>query len=237
MVSVADAMTDLMVGAGVAPREKFTSVYSGMDVEPFLASPDHREAARRELGYGPDEVVVGKIARLARLKGHDSLIAAAGDVVRARPEVRFLLVGDGPLREELQRQIGAAGLSGCFRLLGLVPPERIPRLLAAMDVVVHTSLREGLARVLPQALIAGRPVVSFDVDGAREVGLPEVTGCVVPPLGSEPVAEAIVRLAADPALRERLGSEGRRRFTDQFRHERMAAQLRGLYERLLGRSS
>ena len=100
---------------------------------------------------------------------------------RAHPNVRFLLVGDGVLREPLRRQIAAAGLAGHFQFTGLAPPDRVPELIAAMDIVVHASLREGLARVLPQALIAGKPVVSFDVDGAREVVLPDVTGYLAPP--------------------------------------------------------
>ena len=74
MISVADAMTDLMVNAGVAPQEKFTTIYSGMDVEPLLAANAHRDRVRQELGYGPDDVVIGKIARLFALKGHDDVI-------------------------------------------------------------------------------------------------------------------------------------------------------------------
>jgi len=232
-ISVADAMTDLMVEAGVAPREKFTTIYSGMEVEPFLNSGEHRDRVRRQLGYKPEHVVVGKVARLFHLKGHEYVIRAARQVVDAQPNARFLLVGDGLLAPRLRRQIAAAGLGDHFQFTGLVPPEQIPGLIAAMDVVVHASLREGLARVLPQALIAGKPVVSYDVDGAREVVLPDQTGYLLPPKRVAEMADALIRLAADPALRDRLGSEGRRRFTDTFRHERMTEQIRALYERLL----
>jgi glycosyltransferase involved in cell wall biosynthesis len=235
LVSVADAMTDLLVDAGVAPREKFTTVYSGMDVEPFLAADQHRQPMRAELGYTDQHVVIGKIARLFHLKGHEYLIAAASSVVRACPQVRFLLVGDGLLRSDLESQIRQAGLESHFHFTGLVPPQRIPELVGAMDVLVHVSLREGLARALPQALIAGKPVVSYDVDGAREVVLDGETGFLLPPQTVEPLAEALIRLADDPLLRERLGRCGRRRFTGQFRHEHMTRQLRTLYERLLER--
>ena len=102
-----------------------------------------------------------------------------------------------------------------------------------MDILVHASLREGLARTLPQALIAGKPVVSYDVDGAREVCIPDQTGYLLPPKSVREMARALIRLADDPSLRDRLGSEGRRRFTDVFRHERMTAEIRSLYERLL----
>jgi glycosyltransferase involved in cell wall biosynthesis len=233
IVSVADAMTDLMVAANVAPREKFTTVYSGMEVEPFLAANGHRQQTRARLGYSDDHVVVGKIARLFHLKGHDDLIAAASEAVRSQPQLRFLLVGDGILQQQLRKQIQQAGLSDYFQFTGLVPPTEIPALLGAMDIVVHTSLREGLARVLPQGLIAGKPVVSYDIDGAREVVVSNETGVLLQPRDIDGLAAALQHLANDPGLRQRLGQEGRGRFTETFRHEHMTAQLRALYERIL----
>jgi glycosyltransferase involved in cell wall biosynthesis len=236
LISVADAMTRLMVDAHVASADKFTTIYSGMEVDPLVDSEPLRTPTRRVLGYGPEHVVVGKIARLFHLKGHEYLIRAARRVVAAQPNVRFLLVGDGVLKQSLQRQIADTGLSPYFQFTGLVPPERIPALIAATDMVVHVSLREGLARVLPQALIAGKPVVSYDIDGAREVVLPNQTGFLLPPRSIDPLVESILRLAADPGLRDRLGREGRQRFAHPFCHRRMTAQIRALYQNLLAKS-
>jgi glycosyltransferase involved in cell wall biosynthesis len=233
MVSVSDAMTELMVAGGVAPPEKFTTIYSGLEVEPFLAADSSRDAARAELGYRPEHIVIGKLARLVPLKGHEFLLRAAPAIVAAFPNARFLLVGDGILRRQLESQVARAGLAEHFQFLGLVPPERIPRLLAAMDIVVHVSLREGLARALVQALLARRPVVSYDVDGAREVVISGETGFLVPPKSIPELTAAINRLAADPALRAHLGAEWQRRFADQFRYERMVDELHKLYERVL----
>ena len=232
-ISVADAMTDLLVDGRVAGREKFTTIYSGMDVEPFRTANEHREATRKSLGYAPEHVVIGKIARLFRLKGHDDLLDAAGEVIRRIPQVRFLLVGEGILRAQLEKRIASAGLTAHFHFTGLVPPDQIPALIGAMDILVHTSLREGLARALPQALIAGKPVVSYDVDGAREVVRPDTTGELIPPRRTDLLGEALVKLAGDAELRQRLGGEGSRRFTDRFRHEVMTAQIRELYQTLL----
>lgn len=236
-VSVADAMTDLMVEAGVDRREKFTTIYSGMETEPFLQAHEHRQQVRRDLGYADEHLVVGKIARLFHLKGHDDVIAAAGQLVTRHPNVRFLLVGDGILRASLQQRIEREGLTPYFQFTGLVPPEQIPRLIGGMDIVVHTSLREGLARVLPQALIAARPVVSYDIDGAREVVLPGQTGCLLPPRDVAALAAALDELLSDGDLRERLGQEGRRRFAEVFRHQHMTEQTRALYERLTANCS
>ncbi len=229
LISVADAMTELMVAARVAPRDKFTTIYSGMDVEPFIACQRWASGARAELQFADDDIVVGKIARLFHLKGHEYLIDAAKTVVDRNPRVRFLLVGDGVLRGQYERKIAELGLTKHFVFTGLVPPERVPYYLSAMDVLVHTSLREGLARTLPQALIAGKPVISYDVDGAREVVLPGETGFLLPPKSVAPLADAIIELATDSALRSRLGESGARRFTDQFRHRTMSQRIRQLY--------
>ena len=234
VISVADAMTDLMVSAGVAQREKFTTIYSGMDVEPFLRADEHRERVRCELGYQPQHVVVGKVARLFELKGHEDVIAAARRLDR-EPNLRFLFVGDGLWREKLEQQIDQAGLTNRFQFTGLVPPGRIPELLGAMDILVHASRREGLARALPQALIAGKPVVSYDIDGAREVCIDGETGFLVRSGQFQDLGPPLLKLAGDPALRQRMGLEGRRRFTDQFRHETMTRRVREVYQRVLGR--
>lgn len=232
IVSVCDAMTEQALAAGVGRPEQYCTVYSGMDVDAFLHPARPRDEVRRELGLADDEVAFGTVARLFERKGHDDILAIAPAVLAANPRVRFVFIGDGILRDRLIAETERLGLRHAFHFVGLVPPGRIPELLAAMDAVVHPSLREGLARVLPQGLLTGRPVISYDVDGAREVVLPE-TGVLLPPRDLPGLQAAILRLAADPALRDALGREGRRRFAHQFRHETMTGQLRSLYERLL----
>lgn len=232
-ISVADAMTEQYVAAGVAPREKFVTIHSGFDVEPFLHPPKSAAEVRREWGIEPHQVVIGKVGRLFPLKGHEFVIRAAPEICTRFPHVRFLLVGDGILREQFQQEIAAYGLSDRFIFTGLVRPEKVAELLQAMDIVVHTSLWEGLARVLPQALIAGKPVVSYDIDGAKEVVIPGETGFLAPPESIEPLVQHLGRLVLEPQLREALGREGRARFTDQFRHETMTRRIREVYADVL----
>ena len=237
MVSVADAMTDQLVRAGVGERKQFVTVYSGMEVEPFLDSDRHRVAKRQELGYDEDHVVVGAIARLFHLKGHHDIIEAARLAIRQCPQIRFLLVGEGVLRESLEETIQRASLGDYFRFAGLVSPESIAHWIAAMDVVVHASLREGLPRAVVQALLAAKPVISYDVDGAREVVIPAETGYLLVPHDIKAMADAIVELTADPELRRRLGETGRRRCVDVFRYQTMTEKLRDLYVEVLERHS
>jgi glycosyltransferase involved in cell wall biosynthesis len=235
LVCVADAMTELMLANRIAPPEKFVTIYSGMDVDPFLHADEQHGVMRERLGFTTEHIVVGKIARLFELKGHEFVVAAARKVIDAQPNVRFLFVGDGNLRESLTREIASAGMTDYFHFAGLGDPSEIPGHVAAMDLLVHTSLREGLARALPQALIAGKPVISYDVDGAREVVIDRETGFLLAPRAIQPLAEAIVKLAADPPLRQQLGTAGQQRFTEQFRHETMSRRLRELYASLLER--
>ena len=233
IISVADAMTEQYVAAGVAAQDKFVTISSGMEVEPFLSPPRPRDVVRKELGFEPDDVVIGKIARLFHLKGHEYVIAAAPMIVKQHPNAKFLFVGDGLLRDEYQRYIDSLGLTGHFIFTGLVPPDRVPELIHAMDIVVHTSLWEGLARVLPQGLIAGKPVVSYDVDGAREVVLSGETGYLLPPNSIDELSHALNILVADPTLRDTFGQAGRQRFTDQFRHQTMTRRIREVYADVL----
>ncbi len=235
-ISVCDAMTDQYVEAGIAPREKFTTIYSGMDVDQFLTPSRDPATLRMELGLSPSDIVLGKVARLFHLKGHEYLIEAAPQVVKAVPNVRFLLVGDGILKSEFQRRIAELGLTKHFVFAGLVAPEAVGDYLHVMDVVVHTSVWEGLARVIPQGSIAGKPVISFAIDGAPEVCVPDETGLLVEPRNVPQLAEAMIRLATDAALRQRLGATGRDRFVEQFRHQNMTRRIRDLYARVINES-
>ena len=234
-ISVCDAMTEQYVAAGVAAADRFVTVYSGFDVEPFLSPPKPPEQIRLELGFGPEDIVIGKVARLFPLKGHEFIVPAAKAVIEQNPAVRFLLVGDGILRPQIEAELTSLGLRDHFVFTGLVPPGKVAELIHAMDIVVHTSVWEGLARVLPQGLIAGKPVVSYDIDGAKEVVIPGETGFLVPPRSISELSEALCTLASDPILRQRFGQTGRDRFTDLFRHQTMTKQIREVYASVLNR--
>jgi glycosyltransferase involved in cell wall biosynthesis len=173
--------------------------------------------------------LVTQVSRLAELKGHEYLLAAAQSLPAS---VHFCLVGDGALRGRIESAIDRQGLRPRFHLTGLVDPGRIPAILHATDILVHCSLREGLARALPQAMLAAKPFVSFDVDGAREVVLPGQTGYLVPPRDVPALAAALAELAADAPLRARLGAAGRQFARQRFDAKTMVDQIERLYLRL-----
>jgi glycosyltransferase involved in cell wall biosynthesis len=232
-ISVSDIVRQNAIAAGIDDAEKFCTIYSGMELDWFLNAAGDPAKVREEFGIPLDAPVVGKVARLFNMKGHDQLFDAAPEIVKRNPHVRFLLIGDGILQEHLQRRADAMGIRENFVFAGLIPRERIPQMIAAMDVVVHTSLREGLARVLPQGLAMGKPCVSYDLDGAPEVVIPGRTGFLVKPGDKEGLADAICTLVGDSDLRNRLGEEGRRIVDPAFRAETMVSQISDVYQHLL----
>jgi len=231
-VSVARAMTEQYLAAGIARPMQYTRIFSGFPLEPFLSIPDDAQL-RRQLGIGPGDFVLGKIARLFKLKGHDDLFAVAPQLVKRCPQMKFLLVGDGRWRSRFERAARASGLAQHFIFAGLVPPQDVARYVGIMDALVHLSLREGLPRALPQALAAAKPVVAYDCDGAREICLENETGFLIQPGDLPRLTERLVQLARDAALRERLGRRGQQLVRQWFSVERMVDELYALYMKLL----
>ncbi len=229
IISVADAMTAQALAAGVGCAAQYSTIYSAMEVETFLQRPRETDKVRAALKLPRKAVVITQVSRLAELKGHEFLIRAAQQIPNER--VCFCLVGDGRLRGQIESQIAELGLAKRFRLTGLVSPDRIPALLHASDILVHCSLREGLARALPQAMLAARPVVSFDIDGAREV-VDSDTGILLDPKDVPSLTMALETLADCPPLRKKLGAAGQAKCREMFDHKRMVGQIEALYQRL-----
>ncbi len=232
-VAVANAMIDQYLAAGIGPREKYSRIFSGFRLEPFLYSRND-PGLRARYGIAPGDLVVGKIARLFELKGHDDLFEIMPEFLGAFPNARFLLIGGGPWENRFREMASNHPiLRGKVIFTGLVPPEEIPGLTGMMDILVHLSLREGLPRALPQALAAAKPVVAYDCDGAGEVCISGETGFLVPARNKKLLLEDLRRLAADPALRARIGATGREFVRERFSVERMVNETDALYRRLL----
>lgn len=233
-VTVAEAMKKLYLSVGIGTPDQYTKIYSGFDLAPFLAAQNDI-ALRKQLGLSPEDLVVGKIARLFKLKGHDDLLRVGPKVIKQNPRLKFLFVGDGPWRERLQRDFAAVGLNKHVRFAGLVPPEKVPQFIGIMDLVVHLSRREGLPRALPQALAAGKPVVAYDCHGASEVCIHGQTGFLVRVDDLDALGASIMELALSKDLREQFGRAGRELVRQNFDVQQMTIRVLDLYQRLLGR--
>ena len=230
-VVVAEAMKRQYMAAGIGRSEQYTTIFSGFLLQPFLSATNDLQL-RAKFGLSPEDIIIGKVARLFKLKGHQDLLAVAPRLLRSCPRTKLLLVGNGPWRERFEAEVRSLGLGKQVVFTGLVAPADVPSLVGIMDVLVHLSLREGLPRALPQALAAARPVVAYDSDGAREVCLENETGFLLRPGDLSGLHERLLRLAQDPALRERLGRRGQQFVQGRFGVQSMVDDLQQLYLRL-----
>lgn len=200
-------------------------------VEPIEPPPAAQVAAqRRALGVAEDDILIGCVANYHPVKRHDLLIEAFASLRREGHNVRLLMVGDGPLRADLQRQIDGYGLGDSARLHGSVTDPK--PLLSAFDLVVQTSRSEGLPNALLEAAAAGRPIVATAAGGSDEIVIDGETGLLVPVNDVDAIAAAIRRAVTDSALRETLGSAARQRTETMFRMSRFVGEYAALYEEL-----
>lgn len=235
LISVNELTGRIAIEQGIGRPDQHITIYSGMDLEPFLSigqtlSP---EDAKRRFGIPPEAPVMGKVARLFPLKGHDQFFDAAAEVARLEPRAWFLVVGDGVLRPSLEAKAGELGIADRTVFAGRVNPQDVPAHIQAMDVLVHTSLREGIARVLPQGGAVGKPVVAFRLDGAPEVIRDGVSGFLVAALDTRALAERVITLFNDAELRARMGAQGRAFAAAHFGIETMVSRINDVYWRCL----
>ncbi len=233
-ISVADAMTAQATAVGIGRPEQFVTAYSAIDEDDFLEpiSQERKSKFRLKYGISEDAVVLVTIARLFMLKGHDYIIESAKELTKRYENCVWLFVGDGNLSEQYRQQVLESGLAERIRFTGLLPPSEIPLAIQSSDILVHCSLREGLARTLPQAMLCGRPAISFDVDGAREV-VDENTGRLIEPKNIEQLTNACAELIQDEDLRKRLGEQGRESVKTKFAPETMVNTIETVYNKLI----
>jgi len=231
---VAKAMIEKCVKNNIAPRDKFCLVRSGFKVEPFLYAKKDI-LLQRKLGISPNDIVIGKVARLFDLKGHKYLIAAFREVLAKHPNSKLLLVGDGILKETLMAQAEELGIRERVIFAGLVPPEKVADYIAQMDILVHASLREGLAKVIPQALLMGKPVISFDIDGAGELIVHKTTGMLTKPEDISELTDSINYIIENEAKANMMAIRGKKLALSLYPVDRMIAQIDELYSYALNK--
>jgi glycosyltransferase involved in cell wall biosynthesis len=232
LITVADAMTEQSLAAGIGTREQFTTIYSGMQTEWFSPDQHDRAACRAAVGLDPDDIAVACVARLFRNKGYEQLIPAMDMAIRQEPRLRFVWIGDGPDAEAYQQELRRRGIRDRVILTGLLPPDQVAGALAAADMLVHASQWEGLPRAVVQALLMEKPVVSFAIDGAPEVVLPGETGILVALNDADGLARAMLDLAANEETRRSFGRAGRELCLQRFDWREMVGRIEEVYNEL-----
>jgi len=203
-------------------------IANGVDIAAFTTTRSRRD----EFGFDAHIPVVGMIARLVPQKDPLSFVRMAHLVTGAIPDTRFLLVGDGPLRAAVEHAVREKSLDG--RMIATGFRDDIPELLQTMDVVVLTSVWEGLPLTLLEAMAAARPVVATRVQGSTDVVAEGETGVLVPPGDATQLAAAVVELIRKPEQRQRMGAKGRDRVEREFSVDRMVTATAGVYRSVLG---
>lgn len=206
-------------------------VRNGVPVAHLRRDPEAGAAVRRSLGIPGHAPVVGQVAVFRRQKRLDLWLEAAREVLRHRPETRFLLVGDGPLREETEAQARELGLGDAVSFPGL--QDDVRPFLSAMDLLLITSEFEGLPLVLLEAMALELPVVSSPVGGIPEVVRDGETGRLVPFGRPSEAAAATLEILASSSERATLGRAGRHRVAEEFDTDRMLGELEALYREVV----
>jgi len=226
-IAVSGALAGELAALGI-PRDQITVIYNGIDPAPFEAAAAGRFSRRRHAG----EIVVGTAARFAVQKGLSYFLEAAAALAPLFPQMRFLLIGDGPERPALEKLASRLSLPGRLTLCG--HRNDLPRLLAGIDIFVLPSLTEGFSLTLLEAAAAGCAVVATRVGGVPEVITDGVHGLLVPPADAVALARAVAALARNPELARRLARACRERVITEFTLERMLSRTAALYGRLAG---
>src|SRR3989449_747931 len=201
-------------------------IHSGVDLRKVRATRA-REEVRQELGIGSRTLLVGAVGRLSRVKGHAYFLRAAKLILQKEHGARFLIVGDGPLRDELVASATHLGVDRACLFLG--PRTDIYDLVAAMDIFVLPSLDEGIPMALLEAMALRTPVVASAEGGVPEIVTHRATGLLVTPRDERALADACLELALNPNWAQTLGARARRVVEDEFSHERNGQALMEVY--------
>jgi glycosyltransferase involved in cell wall biosynthesis len=231
VVAVSEGQAAKVRRAGVRP-ERVAVIHNAVHAGRFDAvDPAGRDALHALFPRAPG-LVVGAIGRLSPEKGFDQLILAARTLADARPDVGFVLFGEGPLREALRGQVVRAGLEGRFVLAG--HRADIDRFLPHLDVLAMSSHTEGLPCVLLEAMAAGVPVVATAVGGIPEAVADGASGFLVPPGDPAALADRIGRLLADEGLRRGVAGRARGRVREGFTFAAQAEAYARLFAAIVG---
>lgn len=230
LITISEPLKQWGLGLRIGRPEKYVTIYSGIEIEKFRVNIDIQQK-KAELGIGPEDKVVGVVAKLWEGKGHRCILQAAQGVVKRRPNVKFLFVGEGILKEKLQLLTHQLGLDEKVIFTGFRTD--IPELTAIFDIAVLASFFEGLGRVLLEAMALGKPVVASRVGGIVDVVDDGKTGILVPAQDAPALANALITLLLDAGLRMRMGKAARAKIDAKFSAQAMVSQIKDVYEQLL----
>jgi glycosyltransferase involved in cell wall biosynthesis len=231
IIVLGEGQRNEIASLGVAPLRKLEPIRLGLELGQFLDAQSARGGLRRELGLDDQTPLIGIVARLVPIKAHELFFEAATHVLKTLPAARFVIVGDGERRAELESLVDHMGLRQAVTFLGWRRP--MLGVYADLDVVALTSRNEGSPVALIEAMASARPVISTQVGGVPDVVVDGVTGLSVPSGDAGAMGEGILRLLRDRDLADRLAAAGRRHVYPRYDSSRLVNDVRSLYVREL----
>ncbi len=225
VVAVSEAIRQQVIHERKLPPEKVMTIHYGVDLKKFATTD--QTMTKTDIGVSDDHLILGTVARFDYPKGHKYLIDAAPAIVQKYPNARFVLVGDGPLRQEIEQQILKLGLSDHFVMLGF--RRDIQQLLGIFDLFILPSLSEGLPNAVLEAMACSKPVVATAVNGVVEVVEDGKTGFLVPPANSDRMAAAVLKILKSTENMKNMGKYGRERVVRHFSIEQQIRKFEELY--------
>lgn len=236
VVAIAPTVSrDIVETYKIADEARVRVVPLGLDLAPFAAVDDEARAlARAEMGIAPGRLVVSTAGRLTDIKRHDLFLEMAAIVARTRPDVDFVIAGDGELRTSLEALARARGIASQVKFLGWRTD--LTRIYGATDVFALTSRNEGTPVALIESMATAVPGVSTDVGGVRDVIVSPASGVLVPFGSAEALAEPMLALLADPARRRAMGDQARADVLARFDLDRLLTNTGALYDDLMAKA-
>ncbi len=231
VVGVGEAVRQALIRNEGFPAPRVATIYNGIDLSDYSRIPDDRIPIRRKLGIDLDDFVLIQVARLDALKDHATAIRALAHVAENRSDVKLVLVGEGPEEKSIRQLSQDLGLEDQIRWLGLRTD--VPRLLAAADLALLTSVSEGIPLTLIEAMAARLPIVATNVGGVGEVVENGRTGLLVSSRDAEALSQQILTLAGDRERCQRMGRLGFERVSNCFTEGQMHAGYLRLYDEML----
>ncbi len=214
---------------------KVRIVPNGVDVEKFKPFTDI-EATKHQFGIGNDPCVLF-VGSLIPRKGIPFLVEAAKKIVREKSDTKFLIVGEGPLRKQLDNSLEATKLSGNFKFLGNLKDDKLPAIYNCADVFALPSIQEGQGIVLLEAQACAKPIVAFNIGGVNEAVCNGETGLLVKLGNTDEFADAILKLISEKNLQDKMGIAGRKFVLENFTWDICAQKMLNVYNEVLGRGN
>lgn len=232
IICVSDAVKKIVLEKEKVKADKLATIYNGVDMNKFTIN-DNMRALKESVGIKKNEFVVGLIANLSWVKGHKEFVSAAQIILKEIPNVKFLLIGDGPLRESLQSTVNSQQLTENILFLGR--RQDIPELLSIMDISVNASYSEGMSNTILESMASGIPVVATAVDGNLETVVDGVTGILVPAHNPDVMARALIKILKNKESAQRMNEASRELVRNKFAIRTMLENMEGLYKGLIAK--